>query len=230
MSVKITGIPSSGTLTLNGTNVAINDVITTQQLSQGLLVYTAANDAIDQSFSFTVSDGLSDSNSATMTLDVLAVNSATEQIVTLSEDGEYTFSATEFSGVSSSIELTALPSVGKLYLNGVELTAIQTINLTDITAGNFKFVPEANQYGIRYANFTYTIDSGTTQHTIYFDVTAQNDAPTASDKTITTSEDIPYTFSMNDFGFSDIDGDALVSVKVITCLEQKHRGLFVQIR
>ncbi len=45
-----------------------------------------------------------------------------------------------------------------------------------------------------------------------------NQAPTGADNTVTTDEDIPYTFSASDFNFSDTDGDTLDSVK-ITSLE-----------
>ena len=40
-------------------------------------------------------------------------------------------------------------------------------------------------------------------------MTAVNDAPTSEDKTVTTEEDVAYTFSSADFAFSDVDGDAL---------------------
>ena len=36
-----------------------------------------------------------------------------------------------------------------------------------------------------------------------------NDAPSGTDKTVTTSEDTAYTFTVADFGFSDVDGNAL---------------------
>ncbi|MCP4982854.1 MAG: DUF4347 domain-containing protein, partial [Gammaproteobacteria bacterium] len=40
--------------------------------------------------------------------------------------------------------------------------------------------------------------------------------PTAADNTISTHEDTTYTFAANDFGYSDADGDAMVSVKITT--------------
>ena len=44
-----------------------------------------------------------------------------------------------------------------------------------------------------------------------------NSAPTASNQTVTTTEDTAYTFSASDFNFSDTDtGDALSKVKITT--------------
>ncbi|MBS0495873.1 MAG: tandem-95 repeat protein, partial [Proteobacteria bacterium] len=43
-----------------------------------------------------------------------------------------------------------------------------------------------------------------------------NDAPAGSNKTVTTLEDVAYTFGVADFGFTDTDGNALLAVKVST--------------
>jgi 3-phytase len=45
-------------------------------------------------------------------------------------------------------------------------------------------------------------------------VTAVNDTPTATDNTITINEDSSKTFSVTDFGFNDIDGNSLQSIKI----------------
>ena len=46
--------------------------------------------------------------------------------------------------------------------------------------------------------------------------TAGNAAPTAADNTVTTAEDVAYTFGAGDFGFADADGHTLSSVKIVT--------------
>ncbi|RKZ84005.1 MAG: hypothetical protein DRQ39_08835, partial [Gammaproteobacteria bacterium] len=54
---------------------------------------------------------------------------------------------------------------------------------------------------------------------IYFivsEVVPDNNAPTASNNTVTTNEDATYTFSASEFNFSDIDGDTLASIKITT--------------
>ncbi|MEJ1390140.1 MAG: cadherin-like domain-containing protein [Candidatus Sedimenticola sp. (ex Thyasira tokunagai)] len=47
---------------------------------------------------------------------------------------------------------------------------------------------------------------------------AVNNAPTGSSNIVTTTEDTAYIFSAADFGYSDVDGDVLASIK-ITALE-----------
>ena len=47
------------------------------------------------------------------------------------------------------------------------------------------------------------VDLDPTPNTITINVTAVNDAPAGTDKTVTTLEDTAYTFTAADFGFSD---------------------------
>ncbi|MCP5008603.1 MAG: tandem-95 repeat protein, partial [Aestuariibacter sp.] len=60
-----------------------------------------------------------------------------------------------------------------------------------------------------------TTDSASS-YTLTVDVTAVNDAPTAANNTVTTTEDTTYTFSASDFSYSDIDSDTMASVKSTT--------------
>src|SRR5439155_1543338 len=60
-----------------------------------------------------------------------------------------------------------------------------------------------------------------TANTITVNVTSVNDAPSGADKTVTTLEDAPYTFTAADFGFTDpIDAasaagtNSLLAVKI----------------
>ena len=48
------------------------------------------------------------------------------------------------------------------------------------------------------------------------DVTAVNDLPTASDKTVTATEDTAFVFALADFGFSDVETSQLQSIAVTT--------------
>ena len=50
-----------------------------------------------------------------------------------------------------------------------------------------------------------------------FQVAGANTPPTAANNTVTTAEQMPYTFEADDFGFVDTDtGDTLASVKIVT--------------
>ena len=68
--------------------------------------------------------------------------------------------------------------------------------------------------------FTYRVTDttgATATADITITVTGINDVPTASDKTVSTTEDTPYVFSTSDFGYTDADDDdALVSIKITT--------------
>ena len=53
------------------------------------------------------------------------------------------------------------------------------------------------------------------------DVTAVNDLPTASDKTVTATEDTAFVFTVADFGFSDVDSGAQLQSIAVTTLSSK---------
>ena len=65
---------------------------------------------------------------------------------------------------------------------------------------------------ISVTNTIYETTSNTAVSTIH--VASVNDSPSGADKTISTPEDTPYTFSAADFGFSDTDGNALSTVMI----------------
>ncbi|MET4696342.1 retention module-containing protein [Endozoicomonas lisbonensis] len=228
-SVTIKTLPAAGSLTLNGSSVTANQVIATADIPN--LIFTPAANANGANYAnigFTVSDGSLSSNTQTLTMDVTAVNdapTASDNTLTIAEDGSHTFSASEFgfsdndSGDTlSSVTIKTLPAAGSLTLNGSSVTANQVIAAADIP--NLVFTPAANANGANYANIGFTVSDGSLSsntQTLTMDVTAVNDAPTASDNTLTMAEDGNHTFSASEFGFSDIDsGDTLSSVTITT--------------
>ena len=59
--------------------------------------------------------------------------------------------------------------------------------------------------------------NSTTSSTIQFTVNGANDAPESDNRTVTTDEDTDYTFSTDDFTFSDVDsGDTLDHITIET--------------
>ncbi|WP_119344705.1 DUF4347 domain-containing protein, partial [Facilibium subflavum] len=230
-SVEVTTLVSVGSLQLNGSGVTLNQVISKADIDAGLLVFTPAQDANGagyDSFGFSVNDGTADSSSTyTMTVDVTAVNdapTAANNTVTTSEDTAYTFSASDFNFADvdgdslASVQITTLESVGSLQLNGSDVTLNQVISKTDIDAGLLVFTPAQDANGAGYDSFGFSVNDGTadsaSSHTLSIDVTAVNDAPTAANNTVTTSEDTAYTFSANDFNFADVDGDTLANIQI----------------
>jgi hypothetical protein len=234
-SVQITSLETVGTLQLSGVDVSLNQVISRADLDAGNLTFTPVvnqNGTSYDSFSYSVSDGtLESSVSYTMTVDVSPVNdvpTAADNTVTTSEDAPYVFTAADFNfsdidgDALASVRITSLETVGTLQLSGVDVTLNQVISRADLDAGNLAFTPAANASGTGYASFGFSVNDGaldsTPSNLMTINVTAVNDAPTASDNTVATSEDSTYTFTAADFNFSDVDGDLLTSIR-ITSLE-----------
>ena len=80
--------------------------------------------------------------------------------------------------------------------------------------GNLRYTPPLNQSNNGLASFRFQVqdDGGTAaggvdlalaSNLITINVTPVNDSPSGADKTVSTAEDVAYTFTANDFGFSD---------------------------
>ncbi|HKS13105.1 MAG TPA: immunoglobulin-like domain-containing protein [Pseudomonas sp.] len=109
----------------------------------------------------TVTDGVNTSNTATTTVNVVAVNDApvtSGGAVTGTEDtdlvlgwGDFNVSDVDSATSSLGVTITKLPDLGTLKFNNgtawVNVTVNQTISQADIAAGKLKFVPVANQSG-----------------------------------------------------------------------------------
>ncbi len=110
------------------------------------------------------------------------------------------------------------------------VTAGQFVTVSDINGGKLVFTPAANANGTGYASFTFQVedDGGTanggsnldaTPRTMTINVTSVNDAPVGTNKTVTTLEDTPYTFTAADFGFTDPNdtpANNLLAVEITT--------------
>ncbi|RJF96743.1 DUF4347 domain-containing protein [Noviherbaspirillum cavernae] len=245
LAVRITSLPTAGSLTLNGNVLQAGDVVTLAQLNGGLLKFTPAANAHGAnyaSFTFQVQDSGGTLNGGvdldptprSFTFHVTSVNDApsgTGNTLTIDEDATHTFSSTDFGfadidgNALLSVKITSLPTAGSLTLNGSAVTAGQFISAADIAAGLLKFTPAANAHGANYASFTFQVqDSGgtlnggvdldPTARSVTFHVTAVNDAPSGANNTLTINEDGTHIFTAADFGFADIDGNALLSVKI----------------
>ena len=101
------------------------------------------------------------------------------------------------------------------------MTLGQVISQADIVAGNLKFTPLANANGAGYDSFQFTVNDGvadsSASSTMTIDVTAVNDLPTATNTTVTATEDTRFCLLSADFGFEDVDtSDQLQSITVTT--------------
>tara|TARA_B100000700_G_scaffold301335_1_gene370491 strand:+ start:6395 stop:16000 length:9606 start_codon:yes stop_codon:yes gene_type:complete len=149
---------------------------------------------------------------------------ATAQTVTATEDVDktITLSGTDSDGDNLSYTIVTLPSDGTLYQTSDGSTRGDAIssNGTTISDGSHRviYVSEANGNGNSYGDFTFKVNDGTVDSeaaAVTVNVTAVNDAPTiSSNPSVTTNEDVQYSFSLSNFNYSDVDDDALSLVKI----------------
>ena len=162
----------------------------------------------------------------------------------INEDATQTFAQADFGysdpdgGTFTSVKITELATAGTLFLdaNGDDIidtgeavilnTPIDVV--TEIDAGQLKFLPAADESGNPYATFKFTVNDGALDslvpNTITMEVTAVNDPPTLTSFAAvvqTTDEDTVVTITLADLTAqgdeADVDGtvDAFV-VKSIT--------------
>jgi hypothetical protein len=128
----------------------------------------------------------------------------------------------------SSVQLTVIHGTvavslagGAIITAGVNGSAMLTVSgtQTQINAAlaTLSYQGAANYFGSDSLTVLSTdSEELTDSDTVGITVDSVNDAPSGADKTITTNEDTPYAFSTSDFGFTDIDGNSLLAVKVTT--------------
>src|SRR5207247_1981404 len=184
--------PGSGTLTASDVD---GDPLTFAIVTQGTkgtvtvnaltgaYTYTPnANANGPDSFTFKVNDGTVDSNIATVTVTITAVNDppvANTDAATTAEDTPVTIAVlgndTDVDGDTLSVSGVSAPSHGSVIANA---------------DGTITYTPAANYNGADA--FTYTIGDGhggTATGTVTVTIAAVNDAPVAAAGTLTTAED-----------------------------------------
>lgn len=181
-------------------------------------------------FTFKATDGVALSAAATFTVTVHPVNDppvGTDGMVQTLEDTPYTFTVADF-GFTDPLDapyggggnqlmtvwIVTPPATGSLTISGMPLSAGQPIDRTALDLGLMKYVPPANANGPAYASFTFVLqdDGGTEDGGIDLDQSPNqiiirllpvNDPPVGSDNTVATPPGTAYTFTADDFGFSD---------------------------
>ena len=233
VQVRISQSPTAGSLQLNGVPMAAGDEIPVAEIVARHLVFVPAPDANGAgyaTFRFEVSDGKDYSvDDYAMTVDVTPVNdlpTAANKTITMEEDTPYTFSVDDFgfSDVAdgdtlAAVQVNQTQTAGKLTLDGVDVALNDQISRADIEAGKLTFTPDEDANGDEYATFRFKVSDGQafseSAYTIQFNVNPVNDPPTAVDGTVTTSQNIPYTFELADFSFNDVDaGDSFDKVQI----------------
>jgi large repetitive protein len=158
------------------------------------------------SFTYTVSDGELTSNTATVSIDVTAVNDAptlADQSLTVAEDtqlmGNLLAVANDIDSSTLSAAIVSGPTHGTVTLNA---------------DGTFRFHANANYNGSD--SFTYTVTDGeltSNTATVSIDISAVNDAPTLADQSLNVAEDNELSGSLLAAAW-DIDSSTLTAAIV----------------
>lgn len=161
------------------------------------LTYTPAADVNgSDSFSFVANDGRTDSNIATVSITITAVNDApvaVAQTVSTQEDKSLgiILSATDKDGDPLVYQIASGPSKGSL--SG--------------TAPNLTYVPNLNASGTD--SFSFRVNDGKADSntaSVSINITAVNDAPVASAQVVSATVGTPVAIVLS---ASDVDGDSL---------------------
>ncbi|MEZ9997331.1 VCBS domain-containing protein [Vibrio lentus] len=221
--VTISSIPSHGLLLLNGNAVTANQQINKADLDAGHLTFTPINNengANYAQFTFTANDGHKNSASATMVVDVSAVNDAPivgSSFISSLEDKPHAFTTADFK--YSDIDGDALNHItitnvahGVLSLNGTTVNVGDDVSASDVSS--LIFTPTHNYFssgvsGLGAVQFTANdghLDSK--EGSILINIASVADPATFSgDSTGVTKEDITLQAS-GTLTASDPDGTA----------------------
>lgn len=227
--IKITSLPPTGLLKLNGVNVTVNQEIAFADLGNISFV-PDANWNSSTSFFYNGSDAATYADLAErIVINITAVN----DIPVVSnfnksglENTILTFLATDFSSkfidadnqALTKIQVISLPANGTLKLNGTPVVINQEILVADL--GNLSFTPTANWDGSTSFNWNGTDGSSYAALNALVNITisAVNDAPTVANFGKTGFEDTPFSFTALDFTakFTDPENILLAKIKIIS--------------
>ncbi len=168
--------PSSGSLVLN---------------ADGTFTYTHNGSATGtDSFVYEITDAEGASDTASVTISIVAANTAPttgNSQVTASEDTVFSFVLEDFPFFDvdgdrmPQLQITSLQTAGSLRLGGSDVTLNQVITALDIDAGHLQYLPAANANGVDHDSFAFKVQDGleysADEAVMTIDVTAVNDAP-----------------------------------------------------
>ncbi len=227
-SITITAIPDTGTLTLSGTPVTENQVITLDNL--GNLAFSPDADWNGTTtFDWTATDSSSDSlesDTATVTLTILPDPTASDQTAALTEDDTRSFDGETFGFDSHAdtfwgIRIVSLPDSnnGQLTLDGSPVSADQVISAESL--GDLVFTP-VNRSGNYTATFTFqardTSGEYSAEQSYTLNVAADDEMPTVTDPVddVIVDEDAADTGVDISNLFTDLDNDITKTVSLNT--------------
>jgi hypothetical protein len=163
----------------------------------------------------------------TLTFDITGVNDrptgADKTLTYLEDSGKHVLSADLF-GFSDAEDSAAPNSLSKVIIDKISGGGVLLLGTTEVEDGDtidvsdlssLTFQAAANSFGDAYASLKFRlvddggtenggIDTETVSHTLTFDITSVNDAPSGANEIVTTREDSgPKALKAAIFGFSD---------------------------
>lgn len=236
------------TLFMNGVAVEPGTFVTLSQHSQ-VNLQPDENFYGSTTFRFRYVDDGGTENGGNDTSDMMTWNfyfssvndapTAQDKLITTDEDTSSTLSVSDFGFADVdgdslfAVIIDRVPGTGTLLLDGVAVTAGQSVSAVDIAAGKLVWTPPANGFGNALASLEFRVtdvgnvsqqysyyDNGyvkqtsISSNTLTFNVTSLNDAPTAADGAVALDRGEDRVFTVADFSFSDIEGDQFQAVVV----------------
>ncbi|MBW2241697.1 MAG: DUF4347 domain-containing protein, partial [Deltaproteobacteria bacterium] len=151
---------------------------------------------------------------------------AADKTVSTSEDTAYTFLASDFNFADvngdslTKVKITSLESNGALQLGGFDVVLDQEVAISDIDAGNLKFIPAPDENGSGYDSFEFEVHDGTayssSAYLMTLNVTPVNDAPVAVDDADTVLEGGNVTIDLAGNDTDADDGLDLSSIAIVS--------------
>ncbi|WP_254512713.1 cadherin domain-containing protein [Anatilimnocola floriformis] len=235
--VKITTLPTAGTLTLSGSPVAAGDFVTVANIPNLLFTPVAnANGIAYATLTFQVEDNGSlagggqnlDGSANAFTFNVTSVNDApagADKTVTASIAAGYVFVPNDFGFADATdtpantllaVKIASLPAVGTLTSNNVAVGVNDVIPVADILGGKLKFAAAGGATaGLNYANFTFQVqdNGGTANGGVDLDQTANTLTIDLNAATPLVIGDIAFTAVHSDSGAPDSDFFQFVALR-----------------
>ncbi len=207
----ILALPENGTLYHEGIALSVGDRVLAVNDTTPLTFVPDANWHGSTSVTFSANDDQGGISAAvTQTITVTPVNDApiaANDSFTTAEDTPIAISAANLLANDSDIDGDTL-----------SITAVgdATHGTVALVGGNVVFTPAPDYFGP--ASFTYTVSDGqggTSTATVNVNVTAVNDAPTASNGQAHGTEDTPLVLAWSQFNAHDVDSPAsALSVRI----------------
>ena len=228
-SVTIKSLPANGSLSLEGSPIAVDQIILLQDLVN-LQYEPNVNFSGEDSFSWTGSDGSNDSgNQASVLIGVAPVGdipSVNDINAATDEDAGLTISVTLLSSGFedpdgddiSELKIISLPANGAINLNGSPVAGNAVISASDLD--NLVYTPNENYNGSDEFDWNASDGDEFAPENGKFTLTINpvNDLPIISDLEKNGTEGEAITFKKTNFTnvFDDVDGDDLAKIKIIS--------------